>query len=681
MTEPSVLGITHLVLKKMAATIDKTKVAMAVAPVISAAILGAAFQLVWYPQVVVGVSLLGLGTLMKLLSAWVGIIVLVLVLIVVGVLAVVLHTKLARGLPHAVMTVLMKAGPSVMNRIRKIPPWMLIVAVFGLPALGQLSATLSMVRTLVSVGAESSPIAIGGFSIFSFVITVLVQVFGLFSSAWLQPGKINFLLQTFWIMKTVLSGNFRNSPESGKLWPLLSTILVGWGSVILSSLPDRAVLDAAQAAMRAAMVSGAAAASVTAGVAYNRSKQDQTGSKPQIADSSLPATSDENFAFVNAIETIQVEETEEDKKFNQDFLAALKWMSSSAEKVASKVKTSIDPSLSKIFDKVNSKLYSEDNSKKAALPPPPPSDDVNPQSSEAPVPATTEGNGATEEPEVIYIERPPASVSGTGETPLALTMLLHINPPIGVAVVIAFIRAVPTLIVFLMAELIAIFHLVRGTGKMNGVAFPVMLLPFALAEIFTLVRQVGFSKGLKSIYRLSLNADTDGLSILLWRSPKLLATWNQFKQADNRLSSIGGNLMSVLMYPKQILFPSEEAIAMAPPLEPQVFMKLVSSIVIDIIGVSTFAVPGVGELLDVMWAPVSGFIINQVYGSPGFAFMGFAEEILPFTDILPTATIAWFWLYGIYLPIWIIRIKRDAERGQAFAAKMKKGRKEAKEVD
>ena len=120
--------------------------------------------------------------------------------------------------------------------------------------------------------------------------------------------------------------------------------------------------------------------------------------------------------------------------------------------------------------------------------------------------------------------------------------------------------------------------------------------------------------------------------------------------------------MSVLMYPKQLLFPSEEAIAQAPDLDPSVIAKLLTSIVIDIIGVTTLAIPGLGEFLDIMWAPVSGMIINQVYGSPGFAFMGFAEEILPFTDILPTATIAWLWLYGVFLPIWGIRMFRQAQK-------------------
>mmetsp|Transcript_11893 Transcript_11893/g.35454 ORF Transcript_11893/g.35454 Transcript_11893/m.35454 type:complete len:175 (+) Transcript_11893:236-760(+) len=70
--------------------------------------------------------------------------------------------------------------------------------------------------------------------------------------------------------------------------------------------------------------------------------------------------------------------------------------------------------------------------------------------------------------------------------------------------------------------------------------------------------------------------------------------------------------------------------------------KLALSIVIDLIGVSTYAVPAVGEAGDLAWAPISAALIYYMYGNGLYAGLGFAEEIFPGLDFVPTATIAWF---------------------------------------
>ena len=70
--------------------------------------------------------------------------------------------------------------------------------------------------------------------------------------------------------------------------------------------------------------------------------------------------------------------------------------------------------------------------------------------------------------------------------------------------------------------------------------------------------------------------------------------------------------------------------------------KLIVSILIDLIGMSTYLLPVAGEGADVGWAPVSAALILWLYGSGIFAAAGFAEEILPGLDFVPTATIAWF---------------------------------------
>ena len=44
-------------------------------------------------------------------------------------------------------------------------------------------------------------------------------------------------------------------------------------------------------------------------------------------------------------------------------------------------------------------------------------------------------------------------------------------------------------------------------------------------------------------------------------------------------------------------------------------MKLLVSILIDLIGVITYAVPAIGEVGDVAWAPISALLIYNLYGN------------------------------------------------------------------
>eukprot|EP00747_Dinoflagellata_sp_TGD_P019331 gnl/TRDRNA2_/TRDRNA2_127101_c2_seq1.p1 gnl/TRDRNA2_/TRDRNA2_127101_c2~~gnl/TRDRNA2_/TRDRNA2_127101_c2_seq1.p1 ORF type:complete len:222 (-),score=32.72 gnl/TRDRNA2_/TRDRNA2_127101_c2_seq1:297-881(-) len=50
---------------------------------------------------------------------------------------------------------------------------------------------------------------------------------------------------------------------------------------------------------------------------------------------------------------------------------------------------------------------------------------------------------------------------------------------------------------------------------------------------------------------------------------------------------------------------------------------------------------GAGEASDFVWAPMEGWILSLLYGSNRIGMLGFTEEILPLTDIIPTATFAW----------------------------------------
>ena len=76
--------------------------------------------------------------------------------------------------------------------------------------------------------------------------------------------------------------------------------------------------------------------------------------------------------------------------------------------------------------------------------------------------------------------------------------------------------------------------------------------------------------------------------------------------------------------------------------------SLLLCIVMDVIGYASFAIPGLGELSDVVFAPISALIFYKMFGGWKGAFGGifnFAEEILPFSDFIPTFTIMWVWQY------------------------------------
>ena len=71
-------------------------------------------------------------------------------------------------------------------------------------------------------------------------------------------------------------------------------------------------------------------------------------------------------------------------------------------------------------------------------------------------------------------------------------------------------------------------------------------------------------------------------------------------------------------------------------------LKLVICIVIDVIGVASFAAPGLGETTDVGWAPISALLVNYLFGNGVFTALALLEEISPGLDFIPTATLAWF---------------------------------------
>lgn len=80
------------------------------------------------------------------------------------------------------------------------------------------------------------------------------------------------------------------------------------------------------------------------------------------------------------------------------------------------------------------------------------------------------------------------------------------------------------------------------------------------------------------------------------------------------------------------------------------YKHLIFGIVFDVIGMLSFTIPYVGEFGDVIWAPLSGIIIAKMYPNKVGKVAGvfsFLEELIPFTDVIPTFTFTWIYVYLI----------------------------------
>ena len=93
--------------------------------------------------------------------------------------------------------------------------------------------------------------------------------------------------------------------------------------------------------------------------------------------------------------------------------------------------------------------------------------------------------------------------------------------------------------------------------------------------------------------------------------------------------------------------------------------KLYASLAIDAIGSSSYLIPFLGESGDLAWAPTQAILVAAMYSrsSPYAAYFSFAEELLPFTDIIPTATLAWIREYGPeVVEDWKVKLAERRER-------------------
>lgn len=78
------------------------------------------------------------------------------------------------------------------------------------------------------------------------------------------------------------------------------------------------------------------------------------------------------------------------------------------------------------------------------------------------------------------------------------------------------------------------------------------------------------------------------------------------------------------------------------------YQKLFLGLLLDGIGMLSFAIPGIGEFFDVVWAPLAAWSMTRMYkGRVGkiAGIIAFVEELMPGWDFVPSFTLIWAYTY------------------------------------
>lgn len=78
------------------------------------------------------------------------------------------------------------------------------------------------------------------------------------------------------------------------------------------------------------------------------------------------------------------------------------------------------------------------------------------------------------------------------------------------------------------------------------------------------------------------------------------------------------------------------------------YKKLALSIILDGVGYLSYLIPALGETSDIIWAPISAYVMTRMYKGMTGKIAGavtFLEEIAIFSDFIPTFTLTWMYQY------------------------------------
>ncbi len=82
------------------------------------------------------------------------------------------------------------------------------------------------------------------------------------------------------------------------------------------------------------------------------------------------------------------------------------------------------------------------------------------------------------------------------------------------------------------------------------------------------------------------------------------------------------------------------------------YKLLFYGLIIDAVGIltSSWVLPVIGDFADIIWAPLTAWLMTRFYKGNAGKIAGvatFVEEIIPGLDIIPSFTLMWFYTYVI----------------------------------
>ncbi len=79
------------------------------------------------------------------------------------------------------------------------------------------------------------------------------------------------------------------------------------------------------------------------------------------------------------------------------------------------------------------------------------------------------------------------------------------------------------------------------------------------------------------------------------------------------------------------------------------YVRLLICLLMDGVGMLSYILPGIGEAMDIVWAPVATYIMYKMFGDrlegKIGSFLTLIEELSIGLDFIPTFTITWIFRY------------------------------------
>lgn len=75
------------------------------------------------------------------------------------------------------------------------------------------------------------------------------------------------------------------------------------------------------------------------------------------------------------------------------------------------------------------------------------------------------------------------------------------------------------------------------------------------------------------------------------------------------------------------------------------YTKLGAAVFLDVLGMSTYTLPVIGEFGDLAWGPFAAYCGQMLFKKKKWSLFTLGEEALPFTDAIPSVTMTWYKTY------------------------------------